>query len=1327
MNSALVVEQALRQTSRKYQLIRLSILVVGVVILALLTAPRAAALNGRHGERPPRPDLPNPIMAARLQAAHRLGAGKPAGAPSMIQLGTTGTQPVVIILVENKNAGVTFNANVATAASWSPRLTQLSQYYNEVSGGLLRLTPATETSGTNDGVIGPVEVASLLPTWDGGADPTGAQGDQIAMDAIRAANGYINFANFDTNRDGTVTPNELHIVLYIAGYEMAFDPINSPLPRTWAHTRPSATGFQQIGLVPATDSDSEVLTSYIMLGASFFNMLMPTQSPQATVGGLTHEIGHDLGLPDTSDADGAANGGWAGLGGFCLMAGGYWGGGDGSMPSHICGPLKSYLFWTRDTVLQMPMKTDQVLTLPADIGNPGSNAIVRLNVLNSTEFFIIENRQYTGYDLGMGAQVNAPGTLGGLAIYHCDGAILNDPLRWSVNSLNINPSDAGIQLIEADGANALLNPLGTGSDRSLFRLGNNTTLNQMTIPNTNLKSGIPSQVDVFNIGPSGQTMTFTCGSSVPRVGFAQSQLSIIESAPRLDVVVNLNKKSENLATVNYSVTGGTATNGLDYTNAQGGVLATGTLNFYPGETSKYFTLKIINDAIVEANETIQLVLSSPTYSVLDNFNTRQTITIFDNDNPYLNLASPNGGESLIRGKYFTVAWDTNVAAAGNKVSFDLYQNGNFYRQLSASVTDVNGRNSTSTLLRIPGDVPVGYHYRLAATSLVVPSISDQSDNDFAILDGNLKVQSLTINNGAATATSRRVTLNNLTSSTANFYMASELASFGDGQWMAYSKAPQFTLTAGDGLKRVYFKVKNTAGQETAAVSDTIQLAEARLAPVIKPIAAVSALPYQTFTGPVPVLLEGVTPVMWSLVEGPSGMRINTATGVVTWDKPLVGANPYQITLRASNSIGSTDLSWVLQVVTGDLKTALNDTLDWNTPALTSWCFQKAVTHDGSSAARSGAIGNSQRSVLTTTVNGPGFLTFWWKVSSEPGWDKLNFTIAGEVKAEISGNQDWELRSYTIPEGTFTLEWVYSKNANTAMGSDAGYLDQITWAPQVHVSDFNRPGYQVMSLKPGVQIYTDRATTVRSSAASPLSEILNTQIFIKTPDADRTQGGSTPLSFTVDQPVTALLALDARLPQPKWALNWQPLNLTLETSEASMKLYAYRFPAGRVTLGGNRTDGVTGTYRMYSVILIPATPVTIAGLSKPAYPVLTLHDQTAVFVDATAVFNQPLSPLFLDRTLIRTMNSDRNSAGNAFLSFDAGQPVSVLLAMDGRVSAPPSWAANWQALPDRLNTSTSSRKLFIKRFPAGRVTLGGNVDPGQTTTNNMYSVLVMPTN
>ena len=106
-------------------------------------------------------------------------------------------------------------------------------------------------------------------------------------------------------------------------------------------------------------------------------------------------------------------------------------------------------------------------------------------------------------------------------------------------------------------------------------------------------------------------------------------------------------------------------------------------------------------------------------------------------------------------------------------------------------------------------------------------------------------------------------------------------------------------------------------------------------------------------------------------------------------------------------------------------------------------------HSGPSyyyGAAIGAIADNCYSYMERTFTiaaGGGDITFWWKVSSESNGDYLKFYIDGVEQATISGTVDWESRNFSLAEGTRTIRWVYTKNNYLAVGSDRGWLDDIT--------------------------------------------------------------------------------------------------------------------------------------------------------------------------------------------------------------------------------------------------------------------------------------------
>jgi len=137
-----------------------------------------------------------------------------------------------------------------------------------------------------------------------------------------------------------------------------------------------------------------------------------------------------------------------------------------------------------------------------------------------------------------------------------------------------------------------------------------------------------------------------------------------------------------------------------------------------------------------------------------------------------------------------------------------------------------------------------------------------------------------------------------------------------------------------------------------------------------------------------------------------------------------------------------------------------DTTDllWTTNGHAGWVVETSdpivKTFDGTDSAKSGTIFDNEESVLETTVsNGPGTLTFWWKVHSDPAdpdimklGDRLEFYINDVLQATTNGNMAWQFRSFNIPSGTPTLKWRYVKDDSLDDGLNAGFLDQVIYTP-----------------------------------------------------------------------------------------------------------------------------------------------------------------------------------------------------------------------------------------------------------------------------------------
>ena len=124
----------------------------------------------------------------------------------------------------------------------------------------------------------------------------------------------------------------------------------------------------------------------------------------------------------------------------------------------------------------------------------------------------------------------------------------------------------------------------------------------------------------------------------------------------------------------------------------------------------------------------------------------------------------------------------------------------------------------------------------------------------------------------------------------------------------------------------------------------------------------------------------------------------------------------------------------------------NGGLVWASGGDCAWAAQNALTDDGVGAARSGAIGDGQKSWLETSVDGKGSLSFVWRASSE-SLDRLRFYTDGEPRGALAGATGWLAVSLAVTNaGVHTFRWEYAKSKSGAAGEDAAWLDRVVWTP-----------------------------------------------------------------------------------------------------------------------------------------------------------------------------------------------------------------------------------------------------------------------------------------
>ncbi len=150
------------------------------------------------------------------------------------------------------------------------------------------------------------------------------------------------------------------------------------------------------------------------------------------------------------------------------------------------------------------------------------------------------------------------------------------------------------------------------------------------------------------------------------VQFSTDQFTIPESAKGLTIgVQRLDGDKDNVA-VQFEVVAVTATEGKDYYKNGG------TLNFREGETSKTFTILLMNDTDAEGPETVTIRLKSPTSGLVLGKYDVATVTILDdersNNTSSTSTSSTSGNTSSTSTSSSPTAGTLNLAAFGYVVN-----------------------------------------------------------------------------------------------------------------------------------------------------------------------------------------------------------------------------------------------------------------------------------------------------------------------------------------------------------------------------------------------------------------------------------------------------------------------------------------------------------------------------------------------------------------------------------------------------------------------------------------------------------------------------------
>ncbi|HEX9887127.1 MAG TPA: M6 family metalloprotease domain-containing protein [Longimicrobiales bacterium] len=427
------------------------------------------------------------VLERRRAVAPALGPSLLASDLASASAAVTGTLQVPVVLALYSDVTAPY-----APATYDTRLfgdgggiVSISELYTEMSGGLFT-------------VDGAVTAWAGLPTTAENYEGSGANNrfgmvHHFLRNALDEADPSFDFGQFDNDGpDGVPNSGDDDGYVDVAAFLYATPAMSCGgsakgiWPHRWTYAAAKATSsvggdgvYQSYGTNdPAANGGFIQVHDYIIQSG-----LDCDGSTIMGSGTMSHELGHALALPDLYDTSGLSEG----IGHWGLMGSGNWN--VQTSPAHMGAWSKETLGWvdvttisTAQTVVLEPVQT--------------AREVIRVDLPNSPEYFLLSNRQAIGSD----EYVHAPGLL----VWHIDPTVVG-----AGNTANADRLHKKVDLEEADGNNDLDHKVNRGDAGDAFPQPGVTEFSGGTRPRALPYAGGPCTPAIRNIvaGP-GTSVTF---------------------------------------------------------------------------------------------------------------------------------------------------------------------------------------------------------------------------------------------------------------------------------------------------------------------------------------------------------------------------------------------------------------------------------------------------------------------------------------------------------------------------------------------------------------------------------------------------------------------------------------------------------------------------------------------------------------------------------------------------------------------------------------------------------------------------------------------------
>ncbi len=513
----------------------------------------------------------------------------PAFRPTWVNARSQSAEPVLVILGyfpdTDRDVFTKTTQEDWTQLFFGPK-PSVKNYFEQVSFQKVGLVPAADAdSKPNNGVVGWYPLINNFSFYQQ------QYGDEyfvyMAREAVVSARNDLDFAAYDANRNGYLEPHELHIYVIVAAFDLQFGfygPVDDPKVHRVRFPFVTSDGSRNISVIVdgvrigvqtfggGVCFAGELLFKYeeIFLGIR--------KHSQSRVAPLSHELGHDLGLPDHyKEPDNADS--------WCIMGSETRGLSDLDYPNAPCAPHRRQINWITTEIIG----TDQSRVI-GQISTSRKGLILWENGNFGQEYFHVENRYKqppNEYDSQL--------TASGLLIWHVDSTRMFADITQ------------GIALERA------------GHNGDAFYAGGNANfLPTGSQPDSRSNKGLITGVAISNIGAAGSIMDADLSvnhkpvslslTAMPQVIKADGVSTATITAKILDLWDEVLRSATNPVT--FVIASGSTSGTLLGSNSANAVNGVATIQLRSTTTSGDVKIEASSPGLTSSNTSIQIFLAT---------------------------------------------------------------------------------------------------------------------------------------------------------------------------------------------------------------------------------------------------------------------------------------------------------------------------------------------------------------------------------------------------------------------------------------------------------------------------------------------------------------------------------------------------------------------------------------------------------------------------------------------------------------------------------------------------------------------------------------------